>query len=433
MLRRAGADGYGGAGGLTLPAPRRHNRARATPTHTLTRTPRAASVAFILATIGIDALGIGIVIPVVPQLVRVLSGRDISGASVWVGALVATYAAAQFAAAPVLGGLSDRFGRRPVLLLSLAGVCANYLMLALAPSLAWLFLGRVLAGATAANISTANAYIADVTAPERRGQRFGLIGAMFGLGFVLGPALGGGLGSIALRLPFLAAAGLAGCNLLYGVFVLPESLPPERRRAFAWRRANPVGSLGALAADRAGAHLAVAWSCMWFGLGALQSSFVLSTALRFGWGAAQNGAALATVGIGQALVQGLLVRRVIARLDERRTALAGYLCNALAFLVLAAAWQGWMIYVGLLAQALGAVSIPSVRALLSARAGPERQGEMQGALASIEGLTAIVAPLVAATLFTLATRPGTALPFPGAPFLLAAGMYLLAHAAVRRA
>lgn len=408
----------------------RHNPVDAAPSRRLNRPPRAASVAFILATIGIDALGLGIVIPVVPQLVRVLSGRDISSASIWVGALVATFSVAQFIAAPILGGLSDRFGRRPVLLMSLAGICANYLLLAAAPSLPWLFLGRVLAGATAANVSTANAYIADVTPPERRGQRFGLIGATFGLGFVLGPALGGALGAIALRLPFLAAAILAGCNLLYGAFVLPESLPPERRRPFAWTRANPIGTLGVLASDRACARLALAWSCMWFGLGALQSSFVLSTTLRFGWGAAENGAAMATVGLGQALVQGLLVRQVIRRFGERRTALAGYVFNAAAYLVLAVAWQGWMIFAGLIIQALGAISVPSVRALLSLRAGPERQGEMQGALASLEGLTAIVSPLLAAGLFTLATQPGT-LFFPGAPFLLASVVYLLAHALVR--
>src|ERR1700733_7905260 len=204
---------------------------------------RSASVRFILVTLVIDALGFGLVVPIVPSLVLELSGQTISGASQWVGLLLMAFALMQFACAPVLGALSDRFGRRPVLLLSLSGICANYLMLAWAPSLAWLFLGRLIAGATAANASTATAYIADVTPPKQRAGQFGLVGAMFGIGFVLGPAVGGVLGTYGLRIPFLAAAMLAGCNVLYGLLVLPESLPPERRRAIDWSRTSPLGSL----------------------------------------------------------------------------------------------------------------------------------------------------------------------------------------------
>ena len=386
---------------------------------------QTASVVFILITLGIDALGIGLAIPIVPALVRQLSGLGAGPAAHWTGALIATYAAAQFAAAPVLGGLSDRFGRRPVIILSLLGTVANYLLLAVAPTLVWLFIGRMLAGGTAANIAAANAYIADVTPPALRASRFGLVGATFGAGFVFGPALGGLLGAIDLRLPFLVAAGLALANAGYGALVLPESLPPDRRRRFSWRRANPVGSLRHLAAVPAVARLAAAWCCMWVGLGALQTCFVLSMGLRFGWGPQQNGWALATVGASQAVTQALLVRPVIRRLGERRAAYAGFGLSALAFLLFGVATAGWMIYLAALLQAFGAVATPAMRALLSAQAGPTRQGEMQGGLSSVEGLTAIAAPLVAGSLFAVAAAQGGPA-WGGAPFLLGTVAYLTA-------
>lgn len=388
---------------------------------------RKPRVGFVLATLAIDALGFGIVVPVVPDLVLRLSDLPPSAAAVWTGALLAAFSAMQFLCAPLLGALSDRYGRRPVLLLSLAGVCANYLMLAWAPSLAWLFVGRLIAGATSANVSAATAYIADVTPPQLRAQRFGLVGAMFGLGFVLGPAVGGLLGAYGLRLPFLAAAGLAGVNVLYGVFVLPESLAPERRRAFAWRRANPVGTLGAVAADPTFRRLAVAWCCAWFALGAIQSSFVLANDVRLGWSTWQNGMALAAFGVGSALVQGLVVRRLVPWVGERRAALMGYTLAAFAYLLFAFAVRGWIVYAGIAVQSLGAVSGPAVQAMVSARAGPDRQGEVQGALASLQGLTAIVSPLAAGWLFEAFAPRG----LPGAPFLLSALAYGVAFAAVR--
>ncbi len=391
---------------------------------------RSASVGFVLVTLGLDALGFGIVVPVLPNLVVQLSHRSAAASAVWVGALFAAFSVMQFACAPLLGALSDRFGRRPVLLLSLAGSCANYGMLVWAPSLAWLFLGRVIAGATSASASAATAYIADVTPPARRAQRFGLVGAMFGLGFVLGPALGGVLGAYGSRLPFVAAAALAGCNLLYGAVILPESLPRSLRRPFRWRSVNAVGSLRVVGSDRAYARLAIAWSCAWFALGALQSSFVLANQLRFDWTPPQNGFALAVAGLGSAVVQGLLLRRVIRRLGERRAALAGYVLAAGAYLCFAFAGAGWVIYVGVAVQALGAVSGPAVQGLVSARAGPDRQGEVQGALASLQGLTAIVSPLLAGWLFGLFTGEGTALYFPGAPFLFAGLAYVLAFGAI---
>lgn len=414
--------------------PRDPGRAPAAPIAPAAERPtrrHSASVGFILATLGIDALGFGLVVPVVPTLVVQLSHLPLAAASFWVGALLAVFSAMQFLCAPALGALSDCYGRRTVLLLSLTGICINYMILAWAPSLGWLFLGRLIAGGTAANISAATAYIADVTPPERRAQRFGLIGAMFGLGFVLGPALGGVLGAYGLRLPFVAAGGLAAINLLYGLFVLPESLPPERRRPFRWRLANPLATLHIIAADRVYAHLAAAWCCAWFALGALQSSFVLANEMRFGWTTNQNGTALAAIGVGSAVVQGLLVRRIVPLLGERRAALSGYVFASAAYLVFGLATTPWQIYAGIVLQALGAVSGPAIQALVSARAGPDHQGLVQGALGSLQGLTAIVSPLAAGWLFGWFTRPELGFRFPGAPFVLAACSYGLAFLAIR--
>jgi len=354
-------------------------------------------------------------------------------ASVWIGLLLASFSLMQFLCAPLLGALSDRFGRRPVLLVSLAGMCLNYVMLAWAPSLAWLFLGRVVAGATAANYSAATAYIADVTPAPKRAQRFGLIGAMFGLGFVAGPALGGLLGSYGLRLPFIAAAALAGANVLYAAIFLPESLPPDLRRPVRWRQANPAGSLGILLTDPYYRRLALAWCCTWFALGALQSAFVLANTVRLGWGAQENGLALALVGVGSALVQGLLVRRIVPALGERRAALAGYALSGAAYLAFGFAGQAWILFLGIALQAFGAVSGPAVQSLFSARAGADQQGRIQGALASVQGLTAIVAPLVASWAFSTFAAEDAPVRLVGAPFLMAAAAYLVAFASVWQA
>jgi len=387
---------------------------------------RAASVRFILITLVIDALGFGLVVPIVPALVVKLSGLPVSGASVWVGWLLAAFAIMQFTCAPILGGLSDRFGRRPVLLLSLGGICANYLLLAWAPSLIWLFLGRLIAGATAANAATATAYIADVTPPAKRAGQFGLVGASFGIGFVVGPALGGVLGAYDLRLPFNVAAALAGCNVLYGLFVLPESLPPARRRPFDWRRANPLGSLRVVMASRDLGRLAIAWGCTWFAMGALQSTFVLANQARFGWDTQQNGLALGLAGLGSAVVQGLLVRRIVPALGERRSALVGGSMTAVAYLCIGLAPVGWVVLLGIVIQSMGAITNPAVQGMVSASAGPDRQGETQGALSSVQGLTAIVSPLVASWVFSTFTGSAAPVLLPGAPFIVSALAYCVA-------
>ena len=394
------------------------------------RSVRPASIGLVLTTVAIDALGFGIVVPIVPTLVIQLGHVSAARASLWMGALLAAFSIMQFLCAPLLGALSDRFGRRPVLLAALGGMCVNYLMLTWAPTLGWLFVGRVIAGATAASYSTATAYIADVTPPQLRAQRFGLVGAMFGLGFVAGPALGGLLGAYDLRWPFLASAVLAGLNVTYAALVLPESLPMALRRPVRWREANPLGSMRVLAVDADYRRLALAWCCTWFALGALQSAFVLANQLRLGWGEEQNGVALAVVGVGSALVQGLLVRRLVPALGERRAALIGYSLSGAAYVAFAFAWSPALLFVGVAMQALGAISGPAVQALLSARAGADQQGGIQGALASVQGLTAIVAPLLSGWVFSVFAVPGRAVYFPGAPFLMAAGAYVCALLAI---
>ena len=398
----------------------------------LARPRRAAGLPFILMMLFIDALGVGLMVPLVPSLVRELTGRLPGDASVLTAALVSTFALAQLIFSPVLGSLSDSYGRRPVLILSIAGVAANYLLLAWAPSLPWLFLGRALAGATSANIATANAYIADISTPEQRARRFGTVMAVFSLGFVAGPPLGGLLGDIDLRLPFQISAALAGLNALYGWIVLPESLPPARRQPFAWRGANPVAALEGLAGDPFSRWIAVAWSALFYALGTIQAVFILSNQQRFGWTNAQNGLALGVFGVTGTIVQGLLVRPVIARLGQRIAAQAGLILCAVSYLVMALAPVGWVIFVAIVLGGLGQVANPSLRSLISNHAGPDRQGRTMGALSAVEGMTSIVAPWVAGLVFQLFAAPGFGLHLPGAPFLLVAAFYGLAVLAVRR-
>ena len=380
----------------------------------------AASSGFILATIALDALSFAILIPVVPDLVMQIGHLARAQASIWLGIVFATFSFMQFLCAPIAGGLSDRFGRRPVLLISLAALGLNSLLWIWAPNLWWLVGLRLVAGALSGNVSAATAYIADVTPPERRARAFGLVGAMFGLGFVVGPALGGWLGSIWLRLPFLVSAVLIGVNVLYGLAVLPESLPPERRRRFSWSRANPIGSLSLFRVNGWTLRLGLAWSCGWIALGAQQSCFILANQMRFGWTIAENGAALALGGISQALVQGLLVSRATRRLGAKRTAVAGFGFSVAGYAAYAVASSSWIMIPAILMLAFGALSNPAIQSMLSVAAGPTRQGEIQGGLSSLQGLSMVAGPTVTGLVFELATRPASALHWPGAPFALAA-------------
>ncbi len=391
---------------------------------------RNASPPFILATIALDALSFAIVIPVVPDLVVRIGHVRQADASFFLGLIFSLFAFMQFVCAPVAGGLSDRFGRRPVLLVSLAALGLNAGAWVFAPSLPWLLGLRIVAGALAGNVSAANAYIADVTRPEDRARAFGQVGAMYGLGFVAGPGLGGWLGGIWLRLPFAVSAALIAANVLYGWLVLPESLPPDRRRSFSWRRANAAGSLRLFASNGATWRLGVAWCCTWTALGAQQSSFILANEMRFGWTIAENGLVLALGGLAQAVVQGVLVGRVTARAGPRWTASIGFGFAVAGYGLYALAGRPPIMLLGLLVLAFGALANPAIQSMLSVAAGPTRQGETQGGLSSLQGLSMVVGPTATGLVFAWATRPGGALHWPGAPFALSAALCAVGLAAI---
>ena len=388
---------------------------------------------FILITVFIDMLGIGIIIPILPQLIREFAGGSSALAGRWYGVLAATYAVTQFFFAPLLGALSDRVGRRPVILISLFGLGIDYLIMGFAPTLGWLFAGRLIAGVMGANATTANAYIADVSKPENRARNFGLIGVSFGLGFIFGPAIGGLLGSIDLRLPFFASAGLALVNWLYGFFVLPESLPREKRDAFRWRKANPVGSLHVLRSYPLVAGLTAAFVFVILAQRGLETVWVLYTGHKFGWDERANGLSLALVGIMSAIVQGGLVQPVIKRIGERRAVLYGLIIAVFTFLGYGLATAGWMLLAFIVFGSISGVAGPAIQSLVAGAVPPEDQGKVQGGIQSLMSLTSILAPLIfTAGLFSYFTSASAPIELPGAPFLLGALMYALAFWSVMK-
>lgn len=391
-----------------------------------------AGIVFILITLFLDILGLGIVIPVLPGLVDAFVPGGASAAAPWYAALAAVYAAMQFLFAPFIGALSDRFGRRKVILASLTAFGIDYLILAFAPTLAWLFVGRVIAGVTGATITAANAYIADVSTPETRARNFGFVGVAFGLGFIFGPALGGLLGDIGLRVPFFASAGVVLLNALYGALVLPESLPPEKRRAFSWRRANPFGALLALRVYPLVAGLAFAFLFFSLAQRGLETVFVLYTDYRYGWGPRENGLALALVGVMAAVVQGGLVRPLVARLGERRTVLLGLSISTLGFVGYGLASEGWMMLAVIAVASLGAVAGPAIQGLVAGTVPSSEQGTVQGTLTSLLSLTSVAAPLVSGGLFGAFSGASGVAEVPGMPFFVGAGFLLLALALVVR-
>ncbi len=394
---------------------------------------RAAAIPFILVTLLIDVLGIGLLIPVLPQLVTELAGGDLAAGSSYYGWFIAAYAAMQFLFAPVLGGLADRFGRRPVLLVSLLGAGIDYLVMAVAPNLTLLFIGRVISGVTGANITAANAYIADVSPPHERAKNFGLIGATFGVGFIVGPALGGLLAGLGLRAPFYAAAGLALINWLYGFFILPESLRPELRREFSWRRANPIGSFRSLGRYSLVRDLAFTYVCFGLAQNAMTATWVLYTTYRFGWDPLLNGVSLAVVGVFSALVQGVLVRLFVARFGERTAILVGILMAAVSFVAYGLSPFGWALYIGIAVGSLGGLAGPSSQSLISRSVGADEQGEVQGALASLLSLTGVAGPLVGTALFAYFTSARSPIALPGAPFFVGSALLVVALVVTLRA
>jgi DHA1 family tetracycline resistance protein-like MFS transporter len=393
---------------------------------------RRAALAFILVTVVLDMLALGMVVPVLPRLVEDFLGGDTAGAARVYGVFGTVWALMQFFSMPVAGALSDRFGRRPVVLASNFGLGLDYALMALAPNLAWLFVGRVISGITSASFSSAMAYVADVTPTERRSASFGMIGVAFGIGFVLGPAIGGLLGSIDPRLPFWTAAGFSLANACYGLVVLPESLPPARRRAFEWRRANPLGSLRLLRSHRELAGLA--WVAFLSNLAhvVLPTTFVLYTGFRYGWDARAVGLALAGVGVCSALVQGTLVGPLTRRFGESRVLVGGLLAGAAGFLAYGVAATGTLFAAAIPLVALWGVASPSAQALMSRRLGPTEQGALQGANGSILGLALLLGPGLFAMTFSHSIRDGAQASVPGAVYLLAAALLAVAAALAAR-
>ena len=385
---------------------------------------RPPALGFIFITILIDVIGLGIIIPVVPKLIQQLTGEGLSRAAIYSGWLTFAYAAAQFCFAPVVGGLSDKLGRRPVLLAALLGLGLDYVFLSFAPTLAWLFVGRVVAGITGASFTTATAYIADISTPEKRAQNFGMVGAAFGIGFIIGPAIGGLLAGYGARVPFMVAAGLSLCNFLYGYFVLPESLTPDKRRPFQWRRANPVASLLRLGKYPATLGLVAALVLLYLAGSATQSVWTFYTMLKFGWTERLVGISLAVVGLCTGLVQGGLVRVAIPKLGAARAIVIGLLCYTVGFVLFAFASQGWLMLAFIAPYCLGGIAGPALQSTISGQVPATEQGELQGALTSLISVTGVVGPLMMSYLFGEFTRKGAPVYFPGAPFMLGAVLAL---------
>ena len=393
---------------------------------------RGAAVAFIFVTVLLDTLALGVIIPILPKLIESFVNNDTANAARIFGLFGTVWALMQFFFSPIAGALSDRFGRRPVVLLSNFGLALDYVVMALAPSLTWLFVGRVISGITSASISTAFAYITDLTAPEKRAAVFGKIGVAFGAGFILGPALGGLLGGIEPRLPFWVAAGLSFANGLYGLLILPESLPRDRRSPFRWKSANPVGALHLLRADRVLAGLSIANFFAQLAHVVLPSTFVLYATYRYGWGTTTVGATLALVGICSMVVQGAAIGPIVKRFGERRALLLGLACGAAGFLIFGAAPTGALFWLGIPVMALWGLAGAATQALLTRLVSPDHQGQLQGATSSVQSVSQLVGPFLFTLTFAYFIGSDAPLQLPGAPFLLASVLLLLALAVAAR-
>ncbi|MEM7744033.1 MAG: TCR/Tet family MFS transporter [Pseudomonadota bacterium] len=391
------------------------------------------SASFVFVTLVVDAMGIGIIIPVLPDLLQELSGADIGSAAIWGGYLTFSYALMQFVFSPVLGALSDRFGRRPVLLISLGTLAVDYVIMALAPTLLVLFVGRIVAGVAGATYSTATAYIADVTPREKRAAAFGLVGAGFGIGFVLGPVIGGFMGELGTRAPFYAAAVLTFGNFIYGAFILPESLPKEKRRAFAWKRANPFGALRQLSALPMVTGLVAVAFLYSFSHYVYPAIWSYYTKEAFDWSPSEIGQSLALVGIGFAVVQMVIIRVFLRVVGEVWTVYIGFLLNVVSLSAIAIANQGWMIYALIPLTALGDVVKPALNALTANRVPDDQQGELQGVLSSSQAVTTVLSPLLMTQVFGIFAGPDAWQYFPGAPFMAAAVIMVLAALVFRTA
>ena len=393
---------------------------------------RSPALGFIFIVVLLDVIGLGIVIPIFPKLLSDIGDLTMGEASRVGNRLVTAYALMQFIFAPVLGGLSDKFGRRTVLLIALFGFTVDYLFLALAPTITLFYVGRLFAGICGASFTTATAYVADVSPPEKRAQNFGLIGAAFGLGFIIGPAIGGFLGDIDIRMPFYVAAGLTLVNFIYGLFVLPESLPKEQRRAFNWKRANPIGSLGQLKKNQLILGLATALFFVYIAGYAVQGNWSYYGAEVFNWGPQEIGVSLTVVGVLVALVQAGLIRIVTRRFGQVKTVYIGLFCNLLGLALFAISTQVWMIYSFMVIYVLGGLAGPTLQGIMSSQVPNSEQGELQGGLTSLVSLTAIFGPLIMGEVFFYFTK-NESVYFPGASFALGAALSLVCLVLVVRA
>ena len=363
---------------------------------------RRAAIAFILVTAVLDVIAMGIIIPVLPRLIEDFVGSNADAG--WInGVFIALWAAMQFVCSPIIGSLSDKFGRRPVILISCAGLALDYVLMALAPNLWWLAAGRIIAGITSSSFTTVFAYMADITAPEKRARAYGLIGAAFSGGFVLGPVLGGFLGELGPRAPFWFAAVLSGVAFLYGLMVLPESLAPEKRMPFSWRRANPVGALILLKRHAELTGLAVVNFLLYFAHHVFSAVFVLYAALRYGWGPVQVGLLLALVGVLDMIVQGVLTGPVSQRLGERRTMVLGLVGGTVGISLMGWAPTGWAFIAAMLPNALWGLAMPTLQALMTRRVGEDEQGQLQGANNSVAAIAGVLSPLFFGWIYTHST------------------------------
>jgi DHA1 family tetracycline resistance protein-like MFS transporter len=385
------------------------------------RQPRAAAFGFVFATALMNSVSFGIMIPILPNLIKAMNGGDTAAASDWNALFATVWGLMQFFCGPILGMLSDRFGRRPVMLISIFGLFVDFLFMAFAPNLQWLFVGRVLNGITASSFSTANAYVADITPPEKRARNFGLMGSAFGFGFILGPTIGGILGQHNLRWPFIAAAALCALNWLFGLFVLPESLPAERRtRRVEWAKANPIGSLVFLRSERDLLGLAMVGLLFQLGFTVLPTIFVLYTGYRYGWTPQILGFTFMATGISQILVQAFLVGPAVKRIGERGAVLVGLAAGSFAFVLYGLAPTGWLYLCGVPIFAFSGFMQPGLMGLMSQRVGPTRQGQLQGAFQSLQGIASFVAPAFFGLTFAWAVRHNATLHLPGLPILASA-------------
>jgi DHA1 family tetracycline resistance protein-like MFS transporter len=391
----------------------------------MSRGPSKHALIFIFLTVLIDTIGFGIVMPVMPQLLVEMTGQSLSDVTLTAGWLLTTYAVLQFACGPVMGNLSDRFGRRPVLLASLAAFAFDYMLMGFAPTLAWLFVGRAIAGVAGAVYSPAMAYIADVTEPEKRAGAFGMMGAAFGVGFIVGPMIGGFLGELGPRAPFFAAAALGALNFVYGFFVLPESLPKEKRRKFEWARANPVGTFTAF--SKFPAILAIAGAVFLWQLAhqVYPSTWSFFAEIRLAWSPAEIGLSLAFVGVMMIFVQGYLTGKVVPKIGEYRAAIVGVCSGAASMLLLAFTTTTWFTYVAMAAGFVQGFAYPAMNAIMSKQAPPDQQGELQGGVSSMMSLTTIIGPILLTQTLGHFSAPDAPVYFPGAVFLLSGGLALL--------